>query len=61
VDETDPQGRTLAEILTQQMIGKAKGGDVQAAREIADRTEGKARQTVDLSIERREQLEQAVA
>ncbi len=61
IDETDPQGRTFAEILAEEMIGKAKGGDVQAAREIADRTEGKAGQTLALSIEKREQLEQAVA
>jgi Family of unknown function (DUF5681) len=39
VDETDPERRTYAEILAEQMIVKAKAGDVQALREIADRTE----------------------
>src|SRR5687768_4947393 len=60
VDESDPGGRTRAEVLAEQMYLKAKTGDVQALREMADRVEGKPRQTVALSVERREQLEQAV-
>ena len=61
VDESDPESRTRAEVLAEQMYAKAKTGDVQALREIADRVEGKPRQTLALSVERREQLEQAIA
>ena len=61
VDESDPESRTRAEVLAEQMYAKAKTGDVQALREIADRVEGKPRQTLALSLERREQLEQAIA
>jgi hypothetical protein len=60
VDETDPERRTFAEILAGQMIVKAKSGDVGALREIADRTEGKAKQTITLTVEKREQLERAI-
>ena len=60
-DESDPERRTRAEVLAEQMYAKAKTGDVQALREIADRVEGKPRQTLALSVERREQLEQAIA
>jgi predicted acylesterase/phospholipase RssA len=61
VDETDPEKRTHAEVLAEQMYAKAKTGDVSALKEIADRVEGKARQTVALTLEKREQLEQAIA
>ncbi len=61
MDETDPQGRTRAEVLAEQMYSKAKTGDVGALKEIADRVEGKARQTIALSVEKREQLEQAIS
>jgi len=60
-DESDPERRTRAEVLAEQIYAKAKTGDVQALREIADRVEGKPRQTLALSVERREQLEQAIA
>jgi undecaprenyl pyrophosphate synthase len=60
IDETDPQKRTFAEVLAEQTIIKAKTGDVAALRELADRTEGKARQTIMLTTDRREQIEQAV-
>jgi hypothetical protein len=60
VDPEDEQGRSYAEILAEQIVSKAKTGDVAAVRELADRTEGKARQTVSLTVERRTQLEQAV-
>ena len=60
VDPADGQGRTFAEVLAEQTVLKAKGGDVSALRELADRTEGKARQTVTLTTDRREQIEQAV-
>ncbi|MBA3766112.1 MAG: hypothetical protein H0W99_03815 [Acidobacteria bacterium] len=61
VDPDDPQKRTYAEILAEQAIIKAKGGDIQALAHIADRTEGKARQTVTLTLEKREQLERAIS
>ena len=60
VDPTDPQGRTYAEVLAEKMRERACTGDVAALREMADRTEGKPRQPVSLTVERREQLEQAV-
>lgn len=60
VDETDEHKRTRAEVLAEQMYTKAKSGDVSAFREIADRVEGKARQTITISVERREQLELSV-
>ena len=60
VDPTDEQKRTFAEILAGQAVIKAKTGDVQALKEIADRTEGKARQTITLTTERREQIERAI-
>lgn len=60
VDDADEQKRTRAEILAEEMYTKAKSGDVSALREIADRVEGKARQTISLSVEKREQLERAI-
>lgn len=60
VDETDPEKRTRAEVLAEQMYVKAKTGDVQALREIADRVEGKAKQTVTLTLDKREQIERAI-
>ena len=61
VDESDPQRRTFAEILAEQMIGKAKRGDVQAAREIADRVEGKPRQRLEISEQELDrQIEEAL-
>jgi len=61
VDETDPEKRTRAEILAEQLYAKAKTGDVSALKEIADRVEGKPRQTLAFTSEKREQWEQAVA
>ncbi len=61
VDEADPEKRTRAEVLAEQMYAKAKTGDVSALREIADRVEGKPRQTLALTSEKREQLEQSIA
>jgi hypothetical protein len=60
IDKTDPLKRTFAEVLAEQTIIKAKTGDVAALKELADRTEGKARQTIMLTTDRREQIEQAV-
>jgi hypothetical protein len=55
----DPE-RTWAEVIADQLIAKAAAGDVSAAKEIADRTEGKARQHLTLSYTQREKLEIAV-
>jgi Family of unknown function (DUF5681) len=57
----DEQGRPWAEVIADQLIAKAATGDVAAAKEIADRTEGKARQHVTLSYTEREKYEIAVA
>jgi hypothetical protein len=56
----DPE-RTWAEVIADALIARAAAGDVQAAKEIADRVEGKARQYVHLSYTEREKLEIAVA
>lgn len=61
VDDKDVEGRTHAEVIADQLIAKAKEGDVAAIREIADRVEGKARQHVTLTYDAREKLERAVA
>jgi hypothetical protein len=60
VDESDPQKRSFAEVLAETMIKRAKTGDVPALKEIADRVEGKAKQTITLTTERREQMERAI-
>ncbi len=60
VDPNDEQKRTFAEVLAGQTILKAKGGDVAAIKEIADRTEGKAKQSITLTLDKREQVERAV-
>ena len=60
-DPADKHGRTFAEVIAARMIVRALIGDVQAVRELTDRTEGKPRQTVTLSMEKRDQLEQAVS
>ncbi len=60
IDDTDPQKRTPAEVLAETMIKRAKTGDVPALKEIADRVEGKAKQTITLSTDRREQMERAI-
>jgi ribosomal protein L17 len=60
IDEADPQKRTFAEVLAEQMIVRAKTGDVAALKEVADRVEGKAKQTITLSTDRREQVERAI-
>lgn len=61
VDETDEHKRTYAEILAEQAIIKAKSGDIQALNHVADRAEGKPRQSVTLSLEQRDQYERAVS
>lgn len=43
----DPEGRTWAELIAEGQVRDAVRGNVQAAREIADRTEGKPRQSIE--------------
>jgi hypothetical protein len=43
-------GRTFAEVIALQLCVAAARGDVSAAREIADRSEGKPRQSVDVDM-----------
>jgi hypothetical protein len=56
----DEHGRTWAEVIAERLFVAAAGGDVRAAKEIADRTEGKARSFVTLSYETRDLYERAV-
>ncbi len=46
----DADERTYAEIIAEKLCTEATAGNVAAAREIADRTEGKARQQVDVDL-----------
>src|SRR5271168_3785052 len=43
----DPEKRTWAELIAEAQVRDAVRGNVQAAREIADRTEGKAKQAIE--------------
>ena len=44
----DPEGRTYAEKIAGTLAEKAAKGDIRAAQELADRAEGKARQSVEI-------------
>ena len=44
----DPEGRTYAEAIAKRLAEKALAGDIRAAQEIADRAEGKARQSIEI-------------
>ena len=46
----DPHGRTFAEVIALRVCVAAAQGDVSAARELGDRTEGKPKQSVDLDM-----------
>jgi hypothetical protein len=46
----DPDGRTFAEVIALRVCVAAAQGDISAAREIADRTEGKPKQALDLDL-----------
>jgi hypothetical protein len=46
----DPQGRTYAEVIAEKLVMNAATGEVGSAREIADRTEGKPRQALDVDL-----------
>ena len=43
----DPEGRTWAELIAEAQARDAVRGNVQSAREIADRTEGRAKQAIE--------------
>ncbi len=51
--ETAPNApeKTIAEVIARALISEAVSGNVQAAREIADRTEGKPKQAIDLDLQ----------
>ena len=44
----DPEGRTYAEAIAKKLAQKALAGDIRAAQELADRAEGKARQSIEI-------------
>jgi Family of unknown function (DUF5681) len=44
----DPLGRTYAEAIAQTLARNALRGDIRAAQELADRSEGKARQSIEI-------------
>jgi hypothetical protein len=46
----DPQGRTYAEVIAELMCQRATQGDVAAAKELADRVDGRARQALDVDM-----------
>jgi hypothetical protein len=47
----DASERTVAEAIARALIREAISGNVQAAREIADRTEGKPKQSIDVDLQ----------
>jgi Family of unknown function (DUF5681) len=44
----DPEGRTYAGAIAQTLAEKALAGDIRAAQEIADRAEGRPRQSIEV-------------
>ena len=44
----DAENRTYAQVIARMLAEKAVGGDIQAARELADRAEGRPRQSVEV-------------
>ena len=44
----DPEGRTYAQAIAETLAAKALEGDIRAAQELADRAEGKPRQSVEI-------------
>ena len=47
----DAPERTVAEAIARALIREAVSGNVQAIREIADRTEGKPKQSIDVDLQ----------
>ncbi|NOT61558.1 MAG: hypothetical protein HOP19_15180 [Acidobacteria bacterium] len=50
----DPDGRTYAEVIAEKVCDIASTGDFKAAKEIADRTEGRAKQAVEITLPKTE-------
>jgi hypothetical protein len=46
----DTHERTFAEVIAQQLVRAAATGNILAAKEIADRTEGRPKQAVDMTM-----------
>ncbi len=46
----DPEGRTYAQVIADKAVELAAAGDIAAIKEVTDRTEGRARQTVDAIV-----------
>ncbi len=44
----DPEGRTYAQAIAETLAAKALDGDIRAAQELADRAEGKPRQSLEI-------------
>jgi hypothetical protein len=44
----DSEGRTYAEAIAEKLAQKALAGDIRAAQELADRAEGRARQSIEI-------------
>ena len=55
----DREGRTYAEVIAALMCQRATQGDVAAAKEIADRVEGKPKQAIDVDMSVRDWREMA--
>jgi hypothetical protein len=54
----DPEGRTYAEVIAEALAEKAVAGDIRAAQELADRAEGRPRQSIEFgSLAYREAFE----
>jgi len=51
VKDGDRQHRTYAQLIAEAQIKQAINGNTMAAKEIADRVEGKARQAVEVTLE----------
>src|SRR4029453_4493897 len=49
----DPEGRTYADAAAEMLAKEAAAGNVAAAKELADRTEGRPKQTVDVTVDER--------
>jgi hypothetical protein len=45
---SDPQGRTYAQAIADALADRALAGDIRAAQELADRAEGRARQSIEI-------------
>jgi Family of unknown function (DUF5681) len=61
VDPKDPAGRTFGERYVDKLFELAlDDGNVQALKEIGDRIAGRPRQTMDLTVDRRQRFERAI-